>query len=79
MEGWYPLGGRDHVRENLQNPVIVRLGKAHGKSAAQILLRWHLQSGFIAIAGTGNPAYIKGNHDILGFSLTEEDVKEIAG
>ncbi len=78
MEAWYPLGGRNHVRENLQNPEIVRLAKAYGKSAAQIILRWHLQTGFITIAGTDNPAYIKENHDILDFSLSPEDLATIA-
>lgn len=78
MEAWYPLGGRDHVRENLQNPEILRLAKVHGKSPAQIILRWHLQTGFITIAGTDNPAYIKENHDILDFTLTPADLAAIA-
>ena len=79
MEAWYPLGGRDHVRENLQNPEILRLAKVHGRSAAQIILRWHLQTGFITIAGTDNPAYIKENHDILDFTLTAKEMAAIAG
>ena len=73
-----PIGGRGHVQENLQNPEIVRLAKVHGKSAAQIILRWHLQTGFITIAGTDNPAYIKENHDILNFFLSQDEMEAIA-
>lgn len=77
MEAWYPLGGRGHVQEQLQDPEIIRQAKNHDKSPAQIILRWHLQSGFITIAGTDNPAYIKENHDILDFSLTAQEMAAI--
>ena len=45
IESWFPLGGRDSKGEILRDPVINEIAKAHGKSAAQVIIRWHLQEG----------------------------------
>ena len=77
IESWYPFGGRGHTDENYNNEVIVKLSKKYNKTPAQIILRWHLQSGYIAIPGSKNPDHIKGNINIFDFELSEEDMKEI--
>ena len=47
------------------------------KSSAQIILRWQLQSGFIAIPGSSNQDHITENYDIFDFELTDEDMQRI--
>lgn len=78
IESYYPLGGRGHTDKLLGNPVIVRVASRHGKSPAQTILRWHLQSGYIAVPGSSNPAHIAENIDIFDFQLTDADMAEIA-
>ena len=78
MEAWYPLGGRGTGITTLsQHAVIAGIAAAHAKSAYQILLRWHLQSGNVAIPGSSNAAHIAENYDIFDFSLTNEEMKRI--
>ena len=79
MESWYPFGGRGHTQESFKNDVILDLAKAHGKTSAQIILRWHLQDGYIAIPGSSNPNHIAENYDIFGFELSEDEMNRIQG
>ena len=62
-QAWYPLGHGDKAL--LQEPLFTQLGKKYGKSAPQIILRWHIQSGNIVIPGSKNPEHIKSNFDLL--------------
>ncbi|WP_159991619.1 aldo/keto reductase [Pelistega ratti] len=82
IESWYPLGGRNRWgrggKEDLfHDPVIVDIAKAYHKTPAQVILRWHLQSGYIAIPGSSNPAHIKENIDIFDFALSDKDMMEM--
>lgn len=77
MESWYPLGGRGHTQELFDDPVIAEIAAAHGKSSAQVILRWHLQAGNIAIPGSSNEDHIKENFDIFDFELTDEEMAQI--
>ncbi len=77
IESWYPFGGRGHTAENFNNEVILALAEKYGKTSAQIILRWQLQAGFIAIPGSSDPAHIAENFDIFGFGLTDEDMARI--
>jgi len=76
VQAWYPLGHGDPTLQN--QPVFEKLAEKYGKSKAQIILRWHVQSGNIVIPGSKNPAHIKDNADIFDFELTEEEIQEIA-
>ena len=76
---WYPFGGRGHTSEHFDNEVIRELAEKYGKSSAQIILRWQLQAGFIAIPGSSNPDHIAENYDIFDFELSEEDMQMIRG
>ncbi|ADK80903.1 flavodoxin [Sediminispirochaeta smaragdinae] len=79
MEGWYPLGGRGHTAPLLQNEIISAIAQAHGKSSAQVILRWNLQKGVVVIPGSSNPAHIRENLDIFDFELTDEEMAKING
>ena len=75
---WYPLGGKGMTAELLNNPSVKAIAEKYGKSAAQVVLRWHTQMGFIVIPGSKNPAHIKDNIDIFDFELSAEDMAAIA-
>ena len=74
-EAWAPLS-RGKLTEN---PVIVGLAKKHGKSSAQVILRWHIQLGNLVIPKTSNPDRLAENIDIFDFELDSEDMHAIAG
>ncbi|MBY0757697.1 aldo/keto reductase [Sellimonas caecigallum] len=76
IQAWYPLGHGDAAL--LQEPLFEKLAEKYKKTTAQIILRWHIQEGNIVIPGSKNPEHIKENFDIFDFSLTDEEVKEIA-
>ena len=77
IESWYPFGGRGHTDDNFNNETIVKIAKKYNKTSAQIILRWQLQAGYIAIPGSKNPNHIKENISIFDFELSDEDMKEI--
>ena len=78
IESWFPLGGRDSHGEILRDPVINAIAKAHGKSAAQVIIRWHLQKGFCVVPGSSNPAHIQENIESFSFTLSDDEMKQIA-
>ena len=76
LMAWFPLG---HGDKNLVNePVFTELAAKYGKSNAQIILRWHIQSGDVIFPGSRNPAHIRDNFDIFDFALTDEEMAAIA-
>ena len=76
LMSWYPLG---HGDRSLQSEaVFARLGAKYGKSTAQVILRWHTQMGFAVIPGSRSPDHIRDNLDILDFTLSDEEMAEIA-
>lgn len=77
MESWYPLGGRGHTTELFNDETISSIAKNHGKTSAQIILRWHLQAQNIAIPGSSNESHIQENYEIFDFSLSDEEMSKI--
>lgn len=75
LESWYPLGGRSHVQELLRDPAIRAIAKSHDKTPAQIILRWHIQSGFVAIPGSRNVQHIAENIAIFDFKLSDREMQ----
>lgn len=75
---WYPLGGKGMTAELLESPVIKAIAEKYGKSPAQVVLKWHVEMGFIVIPGSKNVAHIKDNIDIFDFTLSKEDMENIA-
>ena len=77
LQCWYPLGhGSSQL---LQDPVILEIAQVHGKSPAQVVLRWHIQMGFCPVPGSKSHAHIQENGEIFDFALTPEDMVRIAG
>ena len=75
-EAWSPLGGGKS--DVLSDPAIVDLAAKHHKSAAQIVLRWHVQRGEVVIPKSVHQQRIEENADIFDFSLTPEEMRTIA-
>ena len=78
LESWFPLGGRGNTQALFNDPVISAIAAAHGKTSAQVILRWHLQDGHIAIPGSHNEKHIQENFDIFDFELTPDEMTKIA-
>ncbi|GAB3441054.1 aldo/keto reductase [Streptomonospora sediminis] len=74
-EAWSPLG----QGQVLQDPTIGKVAEAYGKSPAQVILRWHLQVGNIAIPKSVTPERIRANFDVFDFELSSGDVETISG
>jgi 2,5-diketo-D-gluconate reductase A len=73
-ESWSPLGrGRA-----LKDPLIAGIAASHGRTPAQVILRWHLQNGLVAIPKSVTPARIVENFDVFNFELTEDEMAKIA-
>lgn len=78
MESWFPLGGRGYTQTLFNDPTISAIAKAHGKSSAQIIIRWHLQAGNIAIPGSSNEKHIIEDASVWDFSLTDDEMRQMA-
>ncbi|MEV4716123.1 aldo/keto reductase [Micromonospora noduli] len=81
-QAWSPIGGITFYRDGehtstLQDPVIGDIAKAHGKTLAQVMLRWHVQQGRSAIPKSTKPARIAENFDVFDFALTAEQLAAI--
>ncbi|MGN7977084.1 aldo/keto reductase [Microbacterium sp. 22195] len=72
-EAWSPLAQGAVLRD----PAVVAIAEAHGVSAAQAVLRWHLQQGRIVIPKSVTPARIAENFDVFGFELTADELDAI--
>jgi diketogulonate reductase-like aldo/keto reductase len=81
-QAWSPLGGvnvympRDPAapKNPLTHPVVVALAERHGRTPAQVILRWHIEHGFSAIPKSVKPERIAENFDVFDFSLTADEV-----
>ncbi|MBP3851544.1 MAG: aldo/keto reductase, partial [Erysipelotrichaceae bacterium] len=76
LQAWFPLGHGDKTL--FAQPVFKKLADKYGKSVGQIILRWHVQIGNIVIPGARSQGHIQDNINIFDFTLTEEEMKEIA-
>ncbi|MDQ7994835.1 MAG: aldo/keto reductase [Luteibacter sp.] len=74
-EAWSPLGQGGDL---LKNETLVSIGKTHGKSPAQVVLRWHVQLGHMVIPKSATPERIKSNIDVFDFELSADEMKAIA-
>ena len=84
-QAWSPLGGINvyrpadpsSVKNPLEHPTVVDIASKHGKTPAQVVLRWHVEHGTAAIPKSVRPARIKENIDIFDFVLTSDEVAAI--
>ena len=77
IECYSPLGGQDSAL--LDNEVITEIAEAHGKSPAQVIIRWHLQQNLIVLPKSSKPERARDNFDVWDFTLSSEDVARIDG
>lgn len=83
-QAWSPIGGitfypgwGEARRNVMEDPTIADVARKHGKSPAQVMLRWHLQQGRSAIPKSTNPARIAENFDVFDFELSPEELAAI--
>jgi diketogulonate reductase-like aldo/keto reductase len=81
-QAWSPIGGITFYRDGnhgstLEDPVIGRIAETHGKSPAQVMLRWHLQQGRSVIPKSTKPHRIAENFDVFDFDLTADELATI--
>jgi diketogulonate reductase-like aldo/keto reductase len=73
-ESWSPLGQGGDL---LKNEALVAIGKKHGKTPAQVVIRWHVQLGHMVIPKSVTPERIKANIDVFDFELSADEMKAI--
>ncbi|GAA3271886.1 aldo/keto reductase [Paenarthrobacter aurescens] len=73
-ESYSPLGAGSEL---LNAPVLEAVGAKHGKTPGQVVLRWHVQQGLVAIPKTANPQRMKENLDIFDFELDQDDLTRL--
>ena len=77
LQAWFPLGGRGN--DSIMGEALIQaIAEKHGKSPAQVILRWHVQQGHIVIPGSKTPSHIAQNIEIFDFALTDEETAQIA-
>jgi len=80
-QAWSPIGGitsyRGMPKRSFDDPTLLEIARSYGKTAAQVMLRWHLQEGRSAIPKSVTPARIAENYDVFDFELTREQIAVI--
>jgi diketogulonate reductase-like aldo/keto reductase len=80
-QAWSPIGGitsyRDSEKRSFDEPVILAIGETYDKSAAQVMLRWHIQKGIQVIPKSTKAERIAENFDVFDFELTPEEIARI--
>ena len=74
LESWFPLGGRGNTQILFNDETISSIAASHGKSSAQIIIRWHLQAGNICIPGSSNEQHIIEDYHVWDFELSQEEM-----
>ena len=75
VEAWGPLGQGD--ANVIKNPVVAEIAERHGKDNGQVILRWEVQHGVIALPKSTRPARIASNLEVFDFELSAEDMEAI--
>lgn len=77
IECWYPFGGRGNTKDSFENKTIVEIANAHGKTPAQVILRWQVQAGYVTVPGSANPQHIAENIAVFDFALSADEMARI--
>ncbi len=75
LEGWYPFGHGD--AKLLAEPVLAKIAEAHGKTTAQVILRWMLQEGVVTFPKTTDPQHMRDNFDVFDFELSDDEMARV--
>jgi len=74
-EAWAPLA---RGRDLLEDPVLEGIARERSKTVAQVILRWHVQQGFVPIPKSSNPGRLAQNIDVFDFTLSDDEMSAIA-
>lgn len=77
LQAWYPLGGRGN-NSLLSDATIASIAEKHGKTPAQVLMRWQIEQGNVVIPGSKTPARIADNINVFDFTLDADDMAALA-
>jgi 2,5-diketo-D-gluconate reductase A len=77
IEAWSPLAQGQH--NLLQDPALTGLADTHGKSAAQVVLRWLMQRQVVTVVKSTRPERMRENLAVFGFELSDDEMTRIAG
>lgn len=77
FQSWHPFGEYDHTGESVNSATVAQLAEKYGRTPAQIVLRWHFQSNFVAMPGSVDSDHMAEDINIFDFSLSDEDMKTI--
>ena len=77
MMAWGPLGGQG-IDGIIESDLLSSIGQKYGKSAAQVALRWLTQRGIVAIPKSSHIERMQQNFDIFDFSLTQDEMNQVA-
>jgi 2,5-diketo-D-gluconate reductase A len=72
LEGYSPF-----LTTNLRDRVLVEIAERHGVTTRQVVVRWHIERGFVVIPKSADPARIAANFDVFGFTLAESEIARI--
>jgi 2,5-diketo-D-gluconate reductase A len=75
-QSWSPIGGQGN--DVLREPVVVEVAERHGRTPAQVVLRWHMELGLTTVPKSADPARLRQNLDIFDFSLSADEVAAIS-
>jgi diketogulonate reductase-like aldo/keto reductase len=78
-ESWSPIGGGKNAARLLKTPELNELASRHGKTPVQVVLRWHLQQGLVAIPRSIDPEHVAENFNVFDFTLSGSDMAAIDG
>jgi 2,5-diketo-D-gluconate reductase A len=74
-EAWSPIGRGGDL---LKHPAVLEAAEAHGKTPAQVVLRWHIQQGIVPIPKSANPERLRQNLEVFDFALTDEEMASLS-
>lgn len=77
LQAWYPLGGRGN-NSLLSDATIASIAEKHGKTPAQVLMRWQIEQSNVVIPGSKTPAHIADNINVFDFTLDADDMAALA-
>lgn len=75
-EAWAPFA--EGKNEIFAHPLLAKIGKVYGKSVGQVILRWEIQRGVVALAKSVRKERMQENIDVFDFDLSEEDIAQIS-
>jgi diketogulonate reductase-like aldo/keto reductase len=76
LEAYAPLNS-DHIQDLLDDETLQKIAGAHGKTVPQVVLRWHIQRGIVALPKSVTPSRIEENFQVFDFELTTDEMKAI--